>query len=733
MDGPRVSKGETDKQLSTLPGETPGRSDSARKAPPPRPAVKVIDRAASDPMIGRTVAGRYRIEARLGEGGMGAVYRVEHTHMRKKLALKVLHREMTSQTEIVARFEREAMASAHIEHPNVAAATDFGQLEDGSFYLVLEYVEGTSLRTFIDRGPIEWKRACRIAIQVLSALKRAHELGIIHRDLKPENVLLVEKDGEKDFVKVLDFGIARVPIGSLTGIKGETGKTLTRAGMVYGTPEYMAPEQALGQGVDGRSDVYGVGVMLFEMLTGRRPYDNKDKVALLGQHVAGAIPSIRDRAPAQDLSLELEALLLQLLAKSPDQRFADAQSAADALQSLVVNGPASSANNPMTGAAQMLPATLPATVTIPAERNDDLGGVPLISQPFLLQAPALPMLPQIIDGPRHTPSPVSLAGGQHSATTTPQPSSPSRLDATPLAPNVGIDEESPFTTGARQRRRFATVVLVLATIGVIGAAAFVATSMRGAAQATSASASGSTNAAAVSAALHPSVLPATADEAAIRAKVQAALGRLLSGEEKAAVGDLEAIAIANPASPEALRGLAIAYSKTKRPLDALGRDKALLAIDAKAASDPAVQAVVTDSLETPSAVEPAFALLEGPMGADGGRILYDLSLDAKAPSSTRARAARALAQPDVRKQAPPAIRAALELKEAPNVCATRRSIIDNYRKDLDARSLPFLKQWLPRTGCGGFFKNADCWPCLHENKLLETVVKEIEDRAKATK
>src|SRR5258706_14913420 len=204
---------------------------------------------AAASLVGKVLSDRYRIESVLGEGGMGAVYLAEHVLMRKRLAVKVLHPEMTRMPEMVARFEREAMAAAHIEHPSVAAATDFGKLEDGSFFLVLEYVEGTSLRDLIAQGPLLSERALHIAYQMASALARAHALGIVHRDLKPENVMLVEREGDPNFVKVLDFGIAKVPVGDFSHEPpGSDGApVLTQLGMVYGTPEYMAPEQALGQ------------------------------------------------------------------------------------------------------------------------------------------------------------------------------------------------------------------------------------------------------------------------------------------------------------------------------------------------------------------------------------------------------------------------------------------------------------------------------------------------------
>src|ERR1700733_1883495 len=222
------------------PKSSPSSGEPEALAPKP-PTLRKSERPSARPggsasMLGQTLSGRYRIERIVGEGGMGTVYAVEHMHMRKRLAVKILHPEMTRRPEVVARFEREALAAAHIDHPNVAAATDFGKLDDGSFFLALEYVEGQGLREALTAGRLELGRALHVVRQIASALWRAHALGIVHRDLKPENVMLVRRDDDPDFVKVLDFGIAKVPVGSLVGEHKASGQALTQLGMGAGPP-----------------------------------------------------------------------------------------------------------------------------------------------------------------------------------------------------------------------------------------------------------------------------------------------------------------------------------------------------------------------------------------------------------------------------------------------------------------------------------------------------------------
>ncbi len=277
-------------------------------------------------LIGQLVADRYQIIELLGSGGMGAVYRAEHVHMRKSVAFKVLHRELTHLSDVVARFEREAIAAARITHPNVAAATDFGRLPDGACYLVLEYVQGDSLRqTLRQSGPLDVDRALRIAKQVALALGAAHEAGVVHRDLKPENVMLVQGASEPDYAKVLDFGIAKIHMRDQ-----EEQPALTRMGTIFGTPEYMSPEQALGQTADARTDLYSLGIMIYEMLTGRTPFADTELVAVLTRQMTEIPPPL----PA-DIDPSIAALVSHLLAKRPSERPQNAQEVVTRIETLL--------------------------------------------------------------------------------------------------------------------------------------------------------------------------------------------------------------------------------------------------------------------------------------------------------------------------------------------------------------------------------------------------------------
>jgi eukaryotic-like serine/threonine-protein kinase len=304
----------------------------------------------TDPFIGTVVGDRYRIVSRIGVGGMGAVYRAEHTMMRRDLAIKVLLPELSGKEEFARRFEREAESASRLAHPNIITVTDFGRTAEGSLFLAMEFLAGTSLSAAIAEGPLTLERALAIERQILRGLDHAHAAGVVHRDLKPENIMLVERDGQRDVVKILDFGIAKVTEPQ------SGGQALTQAGVIFGTPEYLSPEQALGEPVDARTDIYAAGVILFEMLAGRRPFESDDKVKIISMHLAHAAPRIRDVNPAVRVPTAFELLVQQAMEKSRDNRFASAAAFLQALDDAETQGEAELAQGQEQGDAATLPS-----------------------------------------------------------------------------------------------------------------------------------------------------------------------------------------------------------------------------------------------------------------------------------------------------------------------------------------------------------------------------------------
>jgi eukaryotic-like serine/threonine-protein kinase len=282
------------------------------------------DRASQ--LVGKTLAERYRVDAVLAAGGMGTVYRGTHVAMRKRVAIKVLRPDVQGFTELSARFEREAIAGAHVVHANVAAATDFGRLADGTQYLVMELVEGITLHELIRLGPMPAARAAFIARQLAAGLDACHRTGVIHRDLKPRNVMIDLAHGDR--VKIIDFGLSRLRRASpATAIDDEeeapvsSRPPITLRGFVFGTIAYMSPETALGMdAVDERSDLYALGVILYEMLAGRRPFAATTAAELFAEQRAKGAPPIAARAPGSDVPPALEALAHRLLSRDPEAR-----------------------------------------------------------------------------------------------------------------------------------------------------------------------------------------------------------------------------------------------------------------------------------------------------------------------------------------------------------------------------------------------------------------------------
>jgi len=273
-----------------------------------------------DPLLGVLVDGKYRVEKKLGGGGMGLVYMATHEMMDRTVALKMLHKHLAdseAEGEFLERFKREAQATASIEHPNAITIHDFGIHEEAPF-LVMQYIEGRALKdVLLETGALPLERTLPLMIQVCAAVAEAHRHNIIHRDLKPDNIMISERPDASERATVLDFGIAKI-------VGADDGNTsVTKVGSVIGTPQYMSPEQVHGKALDARSDLYAVGIILFEMCTGKVPFDSDSAVGLMMKHISEPPPAPRSLAPDADIPPRLEAAMLKALEKDPDDRFQD--------------------------------------------------------------------------------------------------------------------------------------------------------------------------------------------------------------------------------------------------------------------------------------------------------------------------------------------------------------------------------------------------------------------------
>ena len=300
--------------------------------PAPSTAAYAVQPNPQDVLIGQTLADRYYVQKKLGEGGMGAVYLATHKVLEKQVALKVLHGEFARKQDLVERFMQEAKAASRIRHENVIDVSDFGSTPDGLVFFAMELLNGHDLHEEIARARIAsqllpWARTKRIFLQICSALSAAHGLGIVHRDLKPENVFLVEFLGDTDFVKLLDFGIAK-----LTEVN-EEGRKLTRTGMLFGTPEYMSPEQARGDTADHRVDIYAMGCILFQLITTRVPFEADNFMGVLSLHLTEPPPQISSETfDAVGAPRELMRIIDRALAKDRNDRFQTIDDLANAVR-----------------------------------------------------------------------------------------------------------------------------------------------------------------------------------------------------------------------------------------------------------------------------------------------------------------------------------------------------------------------------------------------------------------
>jgi serine/threonine-protein kinase len=422
-----------------------------------------------DPLVGTVVAERYHVEKKLGEGGMGAVYLARHVVLEKQVALKILHGEFSHRPDLVERFLHEAKAAARIRHEHVIDISDFGQTATGNPFFCMELLSGTDLANEVRKGVLlPWPRIKSIVLQTCSALQAAHDAGIVHRDLKPENMFLIERLGHPDFVKVLDFGIAK-----LTELE-ESGRRLTRTGMVFGTPEYMSPEQARGDKTDHRVDVYAMGCILYQLVTGDVPFRAETFMGVLTRHLFEEVPPFASRVQRPDLPAGLEAVVMRALDKDRDKRWGSMHELAVAVDQLdVIPGVAyyaPGASTPTTSTGQVAALQTPAPRTPP-------GGVP---HPTAAQASAPTRLEIAGTGATGAQKAIGAAAGAAAAPTVVQPATaaatPARAAGTPApaapageGPTMADLAGQRFTAPPRGKSRTGLVVgaiVVAAGLGV---------------------------------------------------------------------------------------------------------------------------------------------------------------------------------------------------------------------------------------------------------------------------
>jgi serine/threonine-protein kinase len=316
---------------------SPGALGQVQKTPQPKQGPRPIPKKhpkGDEVYIGQTLNNRFKIESKIGEGGFGAVYRGIQLATGRKVALKLLHPEMTKDENLVARFRREGMVLCNLRDAHTITTYDFDQTPDGTLYIAMELLEGKSLhQVFHEQAPLEWKRMFKILAEMCSSLAEAHAQGIVHRDLKPENVYLESRPGNPEFVKILDFGIAKVMRGDSID---PASPQLTATGQTLGTLEYMSPEQLMGKPLDGRSDVYALGVVAYEMITGRLPFpDAKGPAGLITAQLKQTPQPPSQANQKVTIPQAADRVILKALEKNKDNRYPDVSAMSAALQEVL--------------------------------------------------------------------------------------------------------------------------------------------------------------------------------------------------------------------------------------------------------------------------------------------------------------------------------------------------------------------------------------------------------------
>ena len=446
---------------------TCGHTLSATEASNPKLAAQGGGVGEAPSLIGREIAGRYRILAKLGEGGMGAVYKAEQMSLKRTCAVKVLRPEVAGSQMLLRRFNAEAELVAKLNHPNIVGIYDFGQDTDGSLFIAMEFIEGKSLRTVIHHGaPLPLRRSLTIASQICASLVEAHTQGIVHRDLKPDNVMLQDRGRQKDVVRVLDFGIAK-----LRDENRQSQLAMTQAGDMLGTPQYMSPEQIRGEHIDGRTDIYALGGLLYEMVTGRLPFEAPTVMALLSKHLLEQIVPPSQRRPDLNLPTVIDQLILGAMAKDVNQRPATMEQFGEQIQAVLSQLPYEPGQTAQ-ATAQQPAMTRPQSVPTPsAAYAAGPGGAVLQSGGFA--PPSMP--PPGGPAPQHPMTPPPGIG----TPPPPQGYPPMHGQAAAYDPYANAQQVVPQPAKSSGGGKGIYIVLALLVLGGIGIGVYFATKKDG--------------------------------------------------------------------------------------------------------------------------------------------------------------------------------------------------------------------------------------------------------------
>jgi serine/threonine-protein kinase len=647
-------------------------------------------RARAEALVGTTISQRYRIDALLAFGGMGAVYRGEHVLMRKRIAVKVLQEGAQDLPQLVERFRREAIVGAHVTHPNIASATDFGQLDDGSYFLVMEHIKGRMLYDLMkEEGALPVDRAMGIARQVAAGLAAAHEVGVVHRDIKPHNVMLVDLDGNRtasipalllgrDIVKIIDFGFAKLAEERLSIVPSErpsmVPERITQQGEIFGTIAYLAPEAALGMdAVDARSDLYALGVVIYQMLTGLHPFQETAPGPLFRCHLSKPPPPFAARAPGVEVPAAVEALTLKLLEKDPTRRFQDASGLIEAIDDAM-------------GLSGMV-ALAPGRISSPSIPSD------LLASAFQQEAEAASSR----QGPSSGRDP-----GPSSVGAPPSASGPSSLGGASTSSSTSTTSAALLPDGEGSRGSVTSAVPSAPSRGWLGGL-LVGVALAGAAGVFALS-QGHLHLSPAVASGQPSAAPAEPPEPARPTEIPPMVSAVTSAapaEPAAASAAPVASAPAAPAedvTPWKIRMKASIQVKDWPNARLSFRKVAELAPAALA--DPMFLPVVVDLVtnvgQHPSAdADQVFDLLENRTGGAGLDVLYDV-VQRRGGTLAATRATEILKKPAVLARASAALRVAFELRVAS--CGEKGALLDRVVAEGDWRAVQAFDA--VRSACG---------------------------------